>query len=31
MVLGSHRIVNFESHSSGLCDAPLRVHWAAGP
>lgn len=30
-VLGAHRLVNFESHSSGLCDAPLSVHWAAGP
>jgi len=30
-VLGAHRLVNFESHSSGLCDAPVGVHWAAGP
>ncbi|WAS89935.1 hypothetical protein [Nannocystis punicea] len=26
--LGQHNAINFESHHSGLCDAPLDAHWA---
>jgi hypothetical protein len=27
-VLDKFTAINFESHSTGLCDAPLSVHWA---
>lgn len=27
-VLDKFTAINFESHSSGICDAPLSVHWA---
>lgn len=26
-MLGGHNAINFESHATGLCDAPLDVHW----
>jgi hypothetical protein len=26
--IGAHNLINFQSHRTGVCDAPLAAHWA---